>query len=136
LEIGGRNTRSKIAGSILIKEKLVSAREHLSEPDGIVAIFVLEIEGRPTLAFEARDPTEALQIGSDAGLRMDLMEFTSNGVSICAPESMLNIRRAMQTEIQVFKNAIEVAPKCDQPTIAFLIGIDGLMVVTVGPEST
>ncbi|KRR14827.1 hypothetical protein CQ12_28585 [Bradyrhizobium jicamae] len=108
----------------------------MSGRDGIGAIFVLEIEGRPTLAFEARDRTEALQIGRDAGLRMNLMEFTSKGVSICSSESTFNIRLARQTEIEVFKNAIEVAPKCDQPTMTFLIGIDGLVVVTVGPEST
>jgi hypothetical protein len=112
----------------------VSARERILGSDGVVAVFVLEIDGRPTLAFEARNLAEALLICGDADLRTDLMGLRSNGVLICSAESRINSRPAMQTEIEVFKHAIEAAPECDEPTMTFLIGIDGVMVVAVGPE--
>ncbi|MEH2523496.1 MULTISPECIES: hypothetical protein [unclassified Bradyrhizobium] len=112
----------------------MSERERMLGSDGVVAVFVLEIDGRPTLAFEARDFAEALQICGDADLRTDLMGLRSNGHSICSAESGISTRLAMQTEIEVFKHAIEAAPQCDEPTMTFLIGIDGVMVVAVGPE--
>ena len=47
---------------------------------------------------------------------------------------MLNARAATQEEIAAFRHAVERAPASSQPTMTFLIKIDGVMVVTVGPE--
>jgi len=33
-----------------------------------------------------------------------------------------------------FKRAVELAPRSEQPTMTFLIEVDGVMVVAVGPE--
>jgi hypothetical protein len=41
----------------------------------------------------------------------------------------------MQEEIAAFKRAVELAATSDEPTMAFLIKIDGVMVVAVGPQS-
>ena len=114
----------------------MSARGPLQRPKEIdsLQVFVLEVDRRPTLAFEALDLAEAQDICRDADLRTDLIALTSNGAPVCAPNSALAPRRAAQEEIAAFRHAIGQAPASDQPTMTFLIKIDGVMVVTVGPE--
>jgi hypothetical protein len=122
---------------LVIEERFsVSAREPSLRPDGSrsLQIFVLEIDGRPTLALQAPGLAEAQEICRDADLRADLMALTSNGVAICNPESSLSSRPAAHEEILAFDRAVELAPASEQPTMTFLIKIDGVMVVTVGPE--
>jgi hypothetical protein len=40
----------------------------------------------------------------------------------------------VQAEIAAFERAVELAPTSDEPTMAFLIKIDGMVVVAVDPE--
>jgi hypothetical protein len=70
-------------------------------------IFTLEINGRPTLVFEATGLAEAATLSS---------------------------RPAVQKEISAFKHAVELAPASDEPTMAFLVKIDGVIVVAVPPQ--
>jgi hypothetical protein len=114
----------------------VSAREPSQRPDGSgsLQVFVLDIDRRPTLAFEADGLAAAQQICRDADLRADLATLTSDGIAVCAPNSTLFPRVASPEEIAAFRHAIERAPASHQPTMTFLIKIDGVMVVTVGPE--
>jgi hypothetical protein len=101
---------------------------------GSLQVFVLDVDRRPTLAFEALNLAAAQDICRDADLRTDLIALTSNGMSICTPNSELVPRRATQKEIAIFRHAAGQAPASDMPTMTFLIKIDGVMVVTVGPE--
>jgi hypothetical protein len=114
----------------------VSAREPSlrSNGAGALQIFVLEIDGRPTLALQATDRAEAQEICRDADLRADLTGLESNGAAICNPKSSLSSRPAAPEEILAFKRALELAPPSEQPTMTFLIKVDGVMVVTIGPE--
>ena len=114
----------------------MSAREPSLRPDGSgsLQVFVLDIDRKPTLAFEASGLAAAQEICCDADLRADLTAFTSDGGPVCAPNSMLSARVAAQEEIATFRHAVERAPASHQPTMTFLIKIDGVMVVTVGPE--
>ena len=114
----------------------MSAREpsQRSDGSGSLQVFVLDIDRRPTLAFEAGSLAAAQEICRDADLRADLTAFTSDGVPVCAPNAMLSTRAAAQEEIAAFRHAVERAPASHQPTMTFLIKIDGIMVVTVGPE--
>ena len=110
-----------------------SLRPHHSHS---LQIFVLEIDGRPTLAFEALELAEAQEISRDADLRADLTALRSNGVPVCVENSTLVPRPAAQDEVAAFRHAVERAPASEQPTMTFLIKIDGVMVVAVGPEPT
>ena len=112
----------------------MSGRAHFSGSGGVVSVFVIEIDGRPILAFEAGDLAEAVRVASDADLMTDLMALTSSGRSICSLNSTINVRLALQAELEVFEHAVQVAPACDQPTMTFLIKIDGVIVVAVEPE--
>ena len=77
---------------------------------------------------------EATEICLDADLRTDLSALNSDGIPICAANATLNPRPAVQDEIAAFKHAVEVAPPSNEPIMAFLIKIDGVTVIVVGPE--
>ncbi len=97
-------------------------------------IFTLEIDGRPTLVFEATGLAEANEICVDTGFRSDLGALTSDGVAICAEGATLAPRPAVQDEIAAYQRAIGLAPPSDEPTTVFLIKVDGVMVVAVDPR--
>ncbi|WP_407180955.1 hypothetical protein [Bradyrhizobium sp. STM 3562] len=97
-------------------------------------IFVLEVDGRPTLAFEAAGADEAAEISRDADLRTDLCALTSVGVPICTATATLAPRPASRDEIAAFERAVHLAPASDEPTMAFLIQVDGVVVVSMDPE--
>jgi len=112
----------------------VPFRDAFTRPEPSLRVFTLEINGRPTLAFEAQGTAEAREICLDADLRIDLSALTSDGVPICTEDAKLATRPALQTEIAAFKRAVKLAPKTGEPTMAFLMKIDGVLVVTVDPE--
>jgi hypothetical protein len=97
-------------------------------------IFVLEIDGKPTLAFEAADVEEAREVSRDADLRTDLCALTSAGVPICTGAAVLLARPANSEETASFERAVRLAPAADEPTMAFLIQVDGVVVVSIDPE--
>jgi hypothetical protein len=78
---------------------------------------------------------EASEICLDADLRSDLRALTADGIPICAEDATISARSATQEEMAVFKNAVELAPTAAEPTMAFLVKLDGVIVVTVAPES-
>jgi hypothetical protein len=94
-------------------------------------IFTLEVNGRPTLVFETAGLAEAREICLDMDLRSDLSTLTSDSIPICPDDAILSSRPAVQEEIAAYKHAVRVAP---EPTMAFLIKIDGVFVVAVGPQ--
>jgi hypothetical protein len=97
-------------------------------------LFTLDINGRPTLVLEANDIEFARGICSVPDLRSDLAELTSDGVSICSENDRLVVRSATKSEIKAFKRAVERAPPSESPTVAFLIKVDGVRIVTIGPS--
>lgn len=97
-------------------------------------IFVLEIDGKPALAFEAAGLEEAHEIIRDADLRTDLCALTSAGVPICTAAATLTARPANDDEAASFERAVHLAPVSDEPTMAFLIQVDGVVVVSIDPE--
>lgn len=108
-------------------------RNPFSQPDPSLQIFTLEINGTPTLVFEAMGIAEAREICLDAELKLDLSALTSDGVAIYTDGARLAPRPAVQTEIAAFERAVELAPTSDEPTMTFLIKIDGIVVVAVDP---
>jgi hypothetical protein len=97
-------------------------------------MFTLEIDGRPTLVFEARELAEATQIRLDGNLRSDLSALTFDGIPICTESATLNPRAAVQEKVAAFERAVKLAPDSDEPTMAFLVKIDGVIVIAVDPH--
>ena len=96
-------------------------------------IFALEIDGRPALTFAAANLAEADAICMDPHLRSDLCGLTSAGAPVCSANSTLSARAADQREIAAFEHAVGRSPVSDEPTMAFLIKVDGVVVVTIDP---
>jgi hypothetical protein len=94
-------------------------------------IFALEIDGKPALTFAATNLAEAEAICLDPHLRSDLCGLTSSGVPICCASSMLSARAADRREIAAFEHAFSRAPASDEPTMAFLIKVDGVVVFAI-----
>lgn len=96
-------------------------------------IFTLDVDDRSILTFEAADISEASGISLDQNLRLDLSALTAGGVPICTENATLTARPARQEEIATFKRASKLAPASDQPTMVFLIQLDGLVIAASIP---
>ena len=86
------------------------------------------------MAFEAADVAEAQDICQDPDLRTDLCALTSDGAALCSTFAVLTARAADPAEIAAFERAVELAPASDQPTMAFLVKVDGVVVVSLENE--
>jgi hypothetical protein len=98
-------------------------------------VFALDVDGRPTLVFEAADLNDALAICMDDVLRADLSTLTADGFPICSANSSLQARSASSAEIIAFKHAVRRASPSEEPTMVFLIKVDGMLVVEIDPPS-
>src|ERR1700716_2499196 len=59
-----------------------------------LSIFAIEVDGKPTLAFEAKRYSEAEAICGDEGLRAKLSLLKSGGVPLCGDNALLDVRLA------------------------------------------
>jgi hypothetical protein len=95
----------------------------MSSPLGIV--FAMDIDGKPTLAFEAKNVREASELCKEDWLRADLSVLTSNGIPLCTAASKLTVRRATESETQVYRDADWEARVSDDLLLAYLVELDG-----------
>jgi hypothetical protein len=87
-------------------------------------VFTLEVDGRPTLAFEASRAREAQQICKESWLWADLIRLRSGGVPLCAAQSKLSVRLATAEETMTFEQAADAANSSDDMVLAYLIELD------------
>ena len=102
--------------------ELVELRE--GEVNDAFRVFTLEVDGRPTLAFEASRTRDAQEIRKEAWLRDDLIVLSSGGVPICGDQSKLSVRPATDEEVVIYEQAAEVAKPSDDMVLAFLMELD------------
>ena len=88
-------------------------------------IFVLDIDGRPTLAFEAASLDEAREICGDADLRTDLCALTSAGLPICSDSATLTLRPASSERVAV-QNQRPCNPASEEFRVALLQRLVGV----------
>ena len=87
------------------------------------SIWTLEIDGKPTLAFEARKYREADEICHQEWLRVELGQQKINDVPLCHADSDLRIRLARPDEMVLYRQAAE-ANKSSDDNLVFLIELD------------
>ena len=87
------------------------------------SIWTLEIDGKPTLAFEARKYREADEICHQEWLRVELGQQKINDVPLCGAESDLRIRLARPDEMVLYRQAAE-ANKSSDDKLVYLIELD------------
>jgi hypothetical protein len=87
--------------------------------------FTLEVDGRPTLAFEARNQAEARELCKEHWLRSDLCSQMSNGIPLCDAVSKLSARLATPEEAKLFGEAAKAAANpSDEVVLAYLVDLD------------
>jgi hypothetical protein len=87
-------------------------------------VFTLEVDGRPTLAFEASGTRDAQQICKESWLVDDLTVLRSAGVPLYTTLSKLAVRVATAEEELIFGQAADVAKPSDDMLLAFLVELD------------
>lgn len=90
------------------------------------AIFTLDVGGKPTLAFEAKNLRESQQLCHEHWLRRDIADLTSNGAPLWDGKARLRARRSTEDEIAAYR---EVERDATQPQddllLAYLVELDG-----------
>jgi hypothetical protein len=76
-------------------------------------VFALEVDGKPTLAFEAQNMTQARELCKERWLRADLSWQKSNRTALCDAGSKLSVRRASVEEATLFGQAAASAKPSD-----------------------
>ena len=89
-------------------------------------IFTLEIDGKPTVAFEAKQLREADQLCKEEWLRADLNQLASNGVPLCRIGSTMKARLASESESALYREVAAEASALDDIVFAYLVEIDGI----------
>ncbi len=87
------------------------------------SIWTLEIDSKPTLAFEARKYHEADEIRRQKWLRVELGQQKINDVPLCRADSDLRIRLARPDEMVLYRQAAE-ANKSSDDKLVYLIELD------------
>jgi hypothetical protein len=87
-------------------------------------LFVLEIDSKPILAFEARSVQEARELKGEAWLLDDLRRLTSGGRPLWDGKAKLRVGPADGDEVDELQQALHGPPASDI-RIAYLLPIDG-----------
>jgi hypothetical protein len=88
-------------------------------------VFTMEIDGQPTVAFEAKNTQEALELCRESWFRDDLSCLSSNGVPLLKPEAKLTVRVANEAEAQTYRDADKTVQASDELVLAYLVDLDG-----------
>jgi hypothetical protein len=89
-----------------------------------LSIWTLEVDGRPTLAFEAKKYREANELCHEDWLRVELGLHKLNGVPLCGVDSHLRIRLARPAEMVLYRQAAEASNSSDDTMLIYLIELD------------
>jgi hypothetical protein len=84
-------------------------------------IFTLEVDGRPTLAFEASGTKQAKQICQESWLLNDLSILTSGGVRLRTAKSKLSVRLASPDEATIFAFVANKTSPSEDMVLAYLV---------------
>ena len=90
-----------------------------------LSIFTIEVDGKATLAFEAKRYSDAEAICGDEGLRAKLSLLKSGDTPICGDNALLNVRLARPDEAVVFKQAVGASQSTNDPVLVYLVEVDG-----------
>jgi hypothetical protein len=89
-------------------------------------VFTLEVDGRPTLAFEASGTRQAKEICEVSWLLNDLSILTSGGARLRTARSRLSVRPASPDEATVFGLVANMTKDSSEDMVlAYLVDLDG-----------
>jgi hypothetical protein len=88
-------------------------------------IFAMDVDGKPTIAFEAKNFREALELCKEEWLHVDLSVLKSNGVPLWKVGGKLTVRKATESEKWIYEEADQSVQAPNDLVLAYLIELDG-----------
>jgi hypothetical protein len=89
------------------------------------SIFTIEIGGKPTLAFEAKNLREAHELCHEQWLKNDLAEAICDGVPLWDGTAKLRARMALPDESALFAEAKNSGEPSDGLVLVYFVELDG-----------
>jgi hypothetical protein len=87
------------------------------------SVFTMDVDRKPTFAFEAKNFREAFELCKEDWVRDDLTAITSNGLPLCSSAAKLTVRRADEAEIAIYRNAA-IQAETEDLVLAYLVNLD------------
>jgi hypothetical protein len=88
------------------------------------AVFTLDVGGKPTLSFEAKNLREAWEICHEEWLKADLARICSNGVPLWDGKARLRSRCAAEAEAVIYRLAAQQEQTAGDLILAYLVELD------------
>jgi hypothetical protein len=88
------------------------------------AVFTVDVGGRPTLSFEAKNLREAWEICHEEWLKADLARICSNGVPLWDGKARLRSRYAAAAETAIYRQAAQEGQTPGDLILAYLVELD------------
>ena len=88
------------------------------------AVFTLDIDGKPTLSFEAKNLRESWELCHEEWLREELAQLCSHGVPLWDGKSRLRSRYASKDETDFYLEAAREKQTPDDLLLAYLVELD------------
>jgi hypothetical protein len=87
-------------------------------------VYTIDVDGRPTVTFQARQLREACELCKEEWFRSDLADITSGGSPLYNQASKLKARIATDNESSVYRQMAQAANNYDEVVFAYLVEID------------
>ena len=89
------------------------------------SIFTIEINGRPTLALQAKRHKDAERLCEHGGLRIKLSTITSHGTPLCDANAAMKLRLATAEEAVLYRRATQSTEPSSDTNVVYLVDLDG-----------
>jgi hypothetical protein len=88
------------------------------------SIFTMEINGRPTLALQAKRYADAERICEPDRLRAQLSTITSHGTPLCDARATMKLRLATAEEASLYRRATQSVEPSSDTSVVYLVDLD------------
>ena len=89
------------------------------------SVFTVEINGRPTLALQAKRYKDAERLCEQGRLRTELSTMTSHGTPLCDATATMKLRLATAEEAGLYRRAMQSTEPSSDTTVVYLVDLDG-----------
>jgi len=89
------------------------------------SIFTIEINGRPTLALQAKRYKDAERLCEHRQLRTRLSTITSHGAPLCDASAAMKVRLATAEEAVLYRQATQSTEPSSDTSVVYLVDLDG-----------
>ena len=88
------------------------------------SIFTVEINGRPTLALQAKRHKDAERLCEHGWLRTKLSTIMSHGTPLCDASATMKVRLATAEEAILYRRATQSTEPSSETNVVYLVDLD------------